>query len=86
LGFELIALNAKGVDLVEHPLQKDLGRGRRNGGTLKLKNIAPLLSGLDTHALDFRSDVLQPHRAPPSLSCLPAEADPVAAIEQNRNI
>lgn len=58
MGLQPVALHAKGVDLVEHAPQKGLGRSCRDAGALQLKNILPLLPDLDTHALDFRSEVL----------------------------
>jgi hypothetical protein len=34
-------------------------------GALKLQDLLPLLANLGAHELDFRTNVLQPHTAPP---------------------
>ncbi len=62
----LVALRAKGVDLVEHPLEKNLGRRRGNAGALKAQDLLPLPANLHTHALDFTPDVVDVPALPPS--------------------
>lgn len=64
LGLELVALGAKVVDLVEHPLEKGLGRSRGNAGSLELEDLLAVSPDLGSHAPDFRTHVVKPHGAP----------------------
>jgi hypothetical protein len=41
-GFEPFPLRTKGVDFIEHPLEKGLGRGRWNPRPLKLEDLLSL--------------------------------------------
>jgi len=53
LRFQTVSLGAKPVDVVEHPLKKDLGSGGCNPCPLELDDLLALASYLGTHALDF---------------------------------
>jgi len=52
-GSELVALGAKGVDPVEHPLEQGIGRGRRYACPLKAKDLFPLAPDLDAQTLNL---------------------------------
>ncbi|WP_349253700.1 hypothetical protein [Bradyrhizobium sp. CB82] len=59
LFLEPVSLGAQFVDLVEHPVQKRLGRRGRNSRPLKLPDFAARAMDLGPHALD-----LAPHDVP----------------------
>ena len=55
-----VPFGAKAVDFVEHPLQQQSGRSRRNSGPLELEDFPALASYLGAHVLDFGTNVISP--------------------------
>jgi hypothetical protein len=65
LFLEPVALTAKLVDPVEHPVKHRLGRGAGYPGMLKLPDLAALPPNLAAHALDLGpNDIDIRHRSP----------------------
>jgi hypothetical protein len=56
---QAVALNAKPVDLVLHPLQQGVRRQCAEAGPLQALDFLPLPENLPAHMLDFISDVVE---------------------------
>jgi hypothetical protein len=64
LANQAVALHAKPVDLVLHPLQKGVCRHCADAGALESLNFLPLAEDLPAHMLDFIADVVKSHGKP----------------------
>jgi hypothetical protein len=51
--FQPVALCAKPIDFVQHPIQQRCGRSRWNACSLELPNLAALAVDLNAHTLDL---------------------------------
>jgi hypothetical protein len=63
--FYAISFDAKRVDLVEHSLEKQFGRRRRNAGALEGQDVFSLLRHLAAHAFNLTPDEVDIRHAEP---------------------
>jgi hypothetical protein len=70
-----VALGAKLVDLVEHPVKHGVSRGAGYSGTLKLSDVTAQSRNLTAAVLDVSTNEIDVRHFP----------NPVAALEHNVN-